>query len=293
MRGDGVREIVVVSGKGGTGKTTLTAALAVLLAPVCLADADVEAANLGLVFPGSLTEREEFWGAPKPVVDRAACIACGRCLDVCRFGAIGARTPPVFDRVRCEGCGVCIDQCPVGAINEEVGVSGWVETVETSAGPLVQGELEPGEDLSGKLTTRVRQKARAAAERAGLDLVLVDGPPGTGCPAIASITGASRVIAVTEPTLTACADLERLFQLAGLFDLVPDVVINKADLNWSADAELRSLCSRWRAPIAASVVYDPSLLGWLQAGAPADELPSSLTGLETWVSMELMPRLER
>ncbi len=227
------RQIAVVSGKGGTGKTTITATLAVMAAPLVLADADVEAANLGLVFGAQQTETVPFPGLPRPAVDPATCTGCGVCVDLCRFEAIAPIDvdSPVadIDLLACEGCGVCVDACPVGAIVEVPSQAGELFVGRSPLGPLVSAELGPGEDLSGRLTTLVRQRAVQEAERVGTDLILIDGPPGTGCPTIATITGADALIAVTEPTAAGTADLLRLLDLAGRFELIPAIIINNID----------------------------------------------------------------
>lgn len=279
------RQIAVVSGKGGTGKTTVTASLAILSAPLVLADADVEASNLSLVFPGELRAVEPFPGMPLAVIDQARCTACGICVEVCRFDAVSVLDPavdiPTIDSLACEGCGVCVDACPAGAIIEEPSLAGELFVNQSRLGVVVSARLEPGEDLSGRLTTLVRQRAMAEAETEHIDLVLIDGPPGTGCPTIATIAGVDALIAVTEPTGAGTADLLRLTELAGRFDLVPDVIINKADLSSSGAAALEAECGRLGIKILAKLPFVSGLPRWLEKGAQLEELPEALQPLRS------------
>lgn len=274
----GAREVAVASGKGGTGKTTVVVALALMSAPLVLADADVEAANLELVFPGQREVEESFFGFPRAAIEPTRCTECGLCSELCRFGAVVC-SPPYIDTVLCEGCGVCIDYCPAQAIKEVPVQAGTLFVTRTALGPLVSAELRPGQDLSGRLTTQVRQRAREQAERYGYDLVLVDGPPGTGCPAIATITGVDKLIAVTEPTAAGVRDLERLIDLASRFQLVPEVVINKYDISLEGASLLEQECKRRDVPIVARIPFIEGLAQWLSWGAPPAEMPVGLDPL--------------
>ena len=277
------RQIAVVSGKGGTGKTTIAATLAAMVAPLVLADADVEAANLGLVFGVKQTEAEAFPGLPLAVVDPAACTGCGVCVELCRFGAIAPidLDNPVadIDLLACEGCGVCVDNCPVDAIAGVPAQAGVLFVGRSSLGPMVSAELEPGQDLSGRLTTLVRQRAVKEAEEAGLDLILIDGPPGTGCPTIATITGVDALIAVAEPTAAGTADLIRLMDLAGRFDLIPSVIINKIDLSPQGAAVIEAACADRGAHVIARIPFIEGVSRWLEDGAPLQRLPEALQPL--------------
>ena len=215
-----LRELVVLSGKGGTGKTSLTASFAVLARHRVIADCDVDAADLHLVLAPRLRERHEFRSGDLALIRPDDCTACGDCLALCRFDAIqngadgdagaGFRVDPLA----CEGCGVCARFCPVGAIELHERVCGEWMVSDTRCGPLVHARLAIGSGSSGKLVSTVRQAARRLAEERGDALVIVDGPPGIGCPAIAAVTGASRLLAVTEPTVSGVHDLDRLLALA-------------------------------------------------------------------------------
>ncbi len=233
-----MKELVVISGKGGTGKTSLTAAFAALVPNAVLADADVDAADLHLLLAPEVRRREEFRSGHAAAIRAADCVGCGRCAALCRFEAVvpasrpgdGARTFAV-DPGACEGCGVCIWNCPVRAIDFPEQVCGdWFVSV-TRFGPLVHARLHPGAENSGKLVSLVREQARATAKQERRDLVIVDGPPGTGCPVIAALTNATGVLIVTEPTVSGAHDLARVLELANHFKIPAAVCINKWDLN--------------------------------------------------------------
>jgi len=233
-----VKELVVISGKGGTGKTSLTASFAALARNAVVADGDVDAADLHLLLAPDVRRREEFRSGHAAVVRADDCVGCGRCAALCRFEAIAPATRPgdgarVFavDPSACEGCGVCVWNCPVRAIDFPEQVCGEWFVSGTRFGPLVHARLHPGAENSGKLVSLVREQARATAQQERRDLVIVDGPPGTGCPVIAALTGAAGVLIVTEPTVSGAHDLARVLELANHFKIPAAVCINKWDLN--------------------------------------------------------------
>lgn len=233
-----MKTVVVLSGKGGTGKTSVTASLAMFEArsgaSLVIADADVDASNLPLLLQPGVIESHPFIGGEIAVVDAAACSAHGACVTNCRFDAIhlaDAHGPARIDAAACEGCAVCTLVCPEEAISMVPRRAGTWSTGESRFGPMAYAELGPGGENSGKLVTQVRQAATSLARERGAGLVLVDGPPGTGCAVIAAMTGADLVVAVTEPTPSARSDLERLLKLARSFRCPAGVVFNKADLN--------------------------------------------------------------
>ena len=264
-----MQRIVFASGKGGTGKTTLTALTARLLgdggAEVALADCDVEAANLPIAFGARAYSSEPFTGGLKAVIDADACTGCGACAPVCRFDALDpdadyyrTRTYAV-DPWACEGCGACVPACPSGAITMRQTQAGEVIAAEASIGPLVYGRLAPGEDLSGKLVTEVRRRADEVAVGRGIERMWIDGPPGVGCPAIAAITGTDVVIGVTEPTLSGEHDLMRLVTLARRFRIPVAVVLNKADLSAAGAQRVRDRLAAEHLELIAEIPYDPEL----------------------------------
>jgi MinD superfamily P-loop ATPase len=294
---------VVASGKGGTGKTTLSALFARFAAeksPPVVADCDVEASNLPLALGADIARREPFPGLDKAVVDEDLCIGCDACRESCRFDAISTSFDGTarIDEWSCEGCGACLPTCPEGAIAMEPRQAGELVSGRSSTGPIVFGRLRPGQDLSGKLVTAVRERAEAVAEEAGAELVLVDGPPGIGCPVIASISGADELVAVAEPSLSGEHDLRRLVALARQLRVPVSVVLNKADLSPGAAERLRETCRDEGLSMIGEVPFDEELPAALEqmaageAGAPADESPGGRAAREIWKRLREVERTE-
>jgi MinD superfamily P-loop ATPase len=279
-----MRTLVVASGKGGTGKTTMSAVLIRVAArtrQVAVADCDVEASNLPLALRAQVVSRTPFAGNPRTVVDGDVCEGCGDCLDRCRFGALSLSDEGVatIDPWLCESCGACAQACDTGAIGFEPQQAGEILVGDGPVGPIVFGRLRPGEDLSGKLVTSVRERVGELAGERGAGLVFVDGPPGVGCPAISSITGAHGVLAVTEPTLSGEHDLRRLVALARQLRVPVKVVLNKADLSASGADRIRAACRDLDVELVGEVAFDTELPAALEAVAQGDVPPSSLDGL--------------
>jgi len=257
-----MRQVVVISGKGGTGKTSILASLAHLAAsthPVITADCDVEAPDLALLLPGQDIRTEEFWSGRRARIDVGSCTQCGLCVDHCRSGAIRIEQPPVVDPLACEGCGVCALVCPVDAVtfaDNQAGV--WMER-RTAVGPLIHAALGIAQDNSGKLVAQVREEARAVAERDDVDLILVDGPPGIGCPVHASVTGCDLAVVVTEPTPSGEHDLERVLELLDHFRVPAAVLINKHDLSPQLTTRVETLARRADVAVVGRLPFTPEV----------------------------------
>jgi len=255
-----MKELVVISGKGGTGKTSVTASLAVMAGRSVIADCDVDAADLHLVLKPETVIRRDFFSGREAVIRPAVCTGCGVCREVCRFEAVD-KAGDVFriDRASCEGCGVCVWNCPEKAIDFNERLCGeWVVS-KTDCGPMVHARLGTAAENSGKLVATVRREARRIAERENIPLVLVDGPPGIGCPVIATVTGASHVLVVTEPTVAGEHDLERVLALARHFGVPASIAVNKWDLNPGMTERIEEEARRLGALPIGRIRYDPGV----------------------------------
>jgi MinD superfamily P-loop ATPase len=254
-----MKQLTVISGKGGTGKTVLAASFAVLAKHKVMADSDVDASNLHLLLHPRIKQAHQFKGGVKAILDRERCTGCGKCLEVCRFDAIREEEGQgmvIFDPVACEGCQVCALICPTEAIRMEENVSGEWYVSETDYGPMVHARLGVAQENSGKLVTLVRKNARDIAQRNGFELIIVDGPPGIGCPVIASITGVDLVVAVTEPTVSAISDLKRVLALTQHFNIRSTVLINKCDLNSENTEQIGDFCSQEGVAVVGRLPFD-------------------------------------
>jgi MinD superfamily P-loop ATPase len=261
-----MQELVVISGKGGTGKTSVLASFAVLASgSAVLADCDVDAADLHLVLTPTVRRRERFRCGHEAIIRQADCVQCGACLARCRFAAVRMRGAGAgesefsIDPTACEGCGVCVQACPVGAIDFPERCAGEWYVSDTRCGPMVHARLEPGGENSGKLVSLVREAARAMAVERGDGLVLTDGPPGVGCAVIAAITGATRALIVTEPTLSGAHDLRRVLELTAHFRLPVAVCVNKWDLNPDLTTQIEREALSAGGIVAGRVRYDPAV----------------------------------
>lgn len=257
-----MKEIVVISGKGGTGKTSLTASFALLAPNAVLADCDVDAADLHLLLAPQIQKRHEFWSGHEAVIDQKKCTSCGACLTLCRFGAvqetISARGDYSYhvDPTSCEGCGACVRFCPKKAVEFKERLCGEWMVSETRAGPMVHAKLGIAADNSGKLVSLVRQEAKDISEARGLETLLIDGPPGIGCPVIASVTGASAAVVVTEPTLSGEHDLLRTLELVNHFKIPAFVCINKWDICPEMTKQIEERANSFGAKVLGRIRYD-------------------------------------
>ncbi len=271
---DGFREITVISGKGGTGKTTITAAFAQLAESKVLADNDVDAADLHLLLRPTIRESHKFSGGMAATIDAEKCTACGLCAEACHFNAIRFDGPPNssyektwrIDEFSCEGCGLCPLVCPLQAISSETVVNGHWYVTTTDFGPMVHARLGIAEENSGKLVTTVRNHAAALTRDLKLKNILADGPPGTGCPVIASVTGTDLVLIITEPTVSGVHDLERVLRLTNHFSVPAYVIINKSDLNEKQALRIETMAKEYNSQVIARIPFDRFVNEALMAG---------------------------
>lgn len=251
-----MKELVILSGKGGTGKTSLTASFATLADGCLLCDADVDAADLHLLMQPTILKRADFQGGGVAVIDPRRCTGCGTCVDMCRWSAIGSDF--VVDEIGCEGCGVCVDFCPEQAIDFPVKTCGQWFISDTRFGPMVHARLGIAEENSGKLVTLVRQQAKLLAEKKGLELIITDGPPGVGCPVIASVGGATSVLLVAEPTVSGIHDMARAISLCQHFKVPVMVCINKHDLNLENSTVIERMAREQGLPVVGRIPFHPA-----------------------------------
>ncbi|MGB7919030.1 MAG: (4Fe-4S)-binding protein [Desulfobacterales bacterium] len=251
-----MHELIVISGKGGTGKTSLMAAFASLAENKVLCDADVDAADLHLILAPDILKREPFASGHTAVIEKKRCTECGLCRELCRWDAIGEDF--AVDAVACEGCGVCVHFCPEKAIDFPENTCGEWFVSETRFGPMVHARLGIAEENSGKLVALVRQEARKLAEARGVNLILTDGPPGVGCPVIASMGGASGVLIVAEPSVSGVHDMERVAQLAAHFNVPAMVCVNKFDINTEKSRLIEEFAGRRAMAFLGRVPFDPA-----------------------------------
>lgn len=291
-----MKQLVILSGKGGTGKTSLAAAFAHLAhagpssLKAVLADADVDAANLELVLHPERLETHDFTGGSVAVIDPQRCQGCGICEQVCRFDAI----QPVpggyqVDLIACDGCAACVYQCPEEAIHMRLQTAGRWYRSESRFGPLFHADLYPAQENSGKLVTLVKQNARLLALDTNSQAVIVDGPPGIGCPVIAAAAGVDLAVIVTEPTLAGVHDLKRILQTTMHFRILALVVINKADIYPQGTAEIRTICAELGIEVLGQVPFDPTVTEAMLNGEPVTAYqagaPSSQALVNIWQSV--------
>jgi len=271
-----MRELTVISGKGGTGKTSIVAAMASLAPSVVCADCDVDAADLHLLLAPETRERHDFDGGLTAAIDGSSCTACGICRDLCRFDAV-IEKDGIFtiDPHLCEGCGVCHDHCPEECITLEREMAGQWFVSDTRVGPMVHARLGIAQENSGKLVSRVRERAREIAGEKARDLVLIDGSPGIGCPVIASITGADQLLVVSEPTMSGLHDMERVLELAAGFRVPVAVCVNKYDLNLAMTQKIIERAEASGAASVGEIPFDRSVTAAMIAGRTLPEFGPS------------------
>ncbi len=267
-----MKQITIISGKGGTGKTTLVASFAALAENIVIADCDVDAPDLHLLLHPEIVTREEFKGLNVAAMDKEKCIECGICEASCRFKAISdTASGYAVDPTRCEGCGVCVFVCGSDAITLAERVSGYAFISKTKYGTMAHAQLNIAEEASGKLVTVVRNNAQRVAEEEGSDLILIDGSPGIGCPVIASLTGVDMALVITEPTMSGLHDLERILNVTRHFGIASVVCINKYDINEANSRKITEFCQEREVMIVRNIPYDPVVTEAMVAAMPVVE----------------------
>ncbi len=248
-----MKELVIISGKGGTGKTSIVASFATLAENKIMVDCDVDAADLHLILKPEVQKTTEFYSGKNAEIQSDVCIKCGKCIEVCRFDAISADF--VVDEIKCEGCGTCYYQCPAGAIKFEQVKSGeWFDS-NTRFGKLIHAKLGIAEENSGKLVSEIKTYARYTARENNINLIIVDGSPGIGCPVIASISGAHLVVIVTEPTLSGIHDAKRVLELTKHFKIPSCICINKYDINPELTEKIKAFCNENDIELIGKIPY--------------------------------------
>ncbi len=273
-----MKEIVIISGKGGTGKTSIIAAFASLAEKKALCDADVDAADLHLIMDPDVKEHHDFESGHTAIIDQNKCTECDICRDLCKWSAISADF--VVDSIECEGCGVCWYFCPEEAIDFPLNTCGEWYLSETRFGPMAHARLGIAEENSGKLVSLIRQEGKKLAEESNLDLLLTDGPPGIGCPVIASLGGATAVLIVTEPTVSGRHDMERVVELADFFKIPAMVCVNKFDLNPNEGEAIEVFAKERNVDVIGRVPFDPAFTKAMVQGKTIVEFDSQSEGCE-------------
>ncbi len=286
-----MKQLVIISGKGGTGKTIISAAIAALAQNKVMADCDVDAANLYLLLQPEIQEIQPFTGGKKVRIDVVKCTRCRECVSVCRFDAVAEKEDEeiFIDPISCEGCGVCFYVCPAGAIKMENAVSGEWYVSKTKYGPFVHGRLGTGEENSGKLVAEVKKKAKEIAEQNNMDFVIIDGPPGIGCPVISSLSGTDLALVVAEPTLAGIHDMERVVQMAHHFYAQTACCINKYDINLQNSIEIENWCKKKFIPLLGKIPFDKEVTKSMVRGIPLTEYTnnSASKGIENmWQKLQ-------
>jgi len=284
-----MKELIVLSGKGGTGKTSIVGSLAALAKNKILTDCDVDAADLHLLLQPEAISTNEFWSGKTAVIDTKRCTECSLCIDICRYGAISNEYE--VDPISCEGCGFCFNVCPVNAIEMKENMAGHWFVSNTKYGTLVHAKLGIAQENSGKLVATVRQNARALAKDKNIDLIISDGPPGIGCPVISSLSGSNLALLVTEPTLSGIHDLERVIGTCQHFGVPAVVCINKYDINEENSRAIEDNCKRMKAEVISKIPFDNVVTEALVHGVPVVEYSDGKVSKEIaklWTQVEKM-----
>jgi len=268
-----MKQLAIISGKGGTGKTTLAGAFACLAKNKIMADCDVDAADLHLLLSPKILEEHDFFGMEKAFIKKDICISCGKCREICRFNAIGKTY--IVDKISCEGCAFCAKICPEKAVEMKKNQAGKWFVSETKFGLLVHAKLGIAEENSGKLVSVVRGKAKELAQEKGVDLVIVDGPPGIGCPVMASLSEIDFAVVVTEPTFSGLHDAKRVISAARHFKVEVGLLVNKSDLNPEITGKMKSYAKESNISFLGEIPFDKDVINALIAGKNVVETGNS------------------
>jgi MinD superfamily P-loop ATPase len=273
-----MKQIITISGKGGTGKTVITAAFAALAKDACFTDCDVDAADLNLLLKPDIKERHNFQSGKIAVIDKIKCTQCNQCLEICRFDAISEDL--VIDSISCEGCAFCSWICPESAIEMKESISGEWFVSETRFGPMVHAKLGIAEENSGKLVALLRQKAKEIAQKRNCDWVIVDGAPGIGCPVIASLSEIDYALVVTEPTLSGLHDADRVIGVTKHFRIPTKLIVNKYDLNIDMTQKIEEYCKTNEIELIGKISFDDSVVKAMVDGLTVTEYTNGKTKQE-------------
>lgn len=282
-----MREILVISGKGGTGKTSLTAAFAHLAADHVICDLDVDAPDLHILLAPEKRQSDEFYSGFEAAIEPDKCEACGTCVQMCQFDAIQSGEPcPGIDPLKCEGCKVCVQFCPADAIAFTSKHCGTWYVSGTRFGPMVHAQLFPAEENSGRLVALLRKEAKAIAKQQDKRLILADGTPGIGCPVISALSGVHLAVVVTEPTMSGLHDMERITSLCDHFKIPVAVIINKYDLNHEMTGRIEETCRQKGLQLVARLPHDPDFIYAMVQGKTITEFSDGYTAQQIKAAWE-------
>lgn len=267
-----MKQLLILSGKGGTGKTTVAGALIKLSQARAYADCDVDAPNLHLSMAQTgAAERLDYYGMPKAQIDAEICIGCGKCEENCRFDAIIRENGYVVDSFSCEGCGVCEAVCPVNAVSMNPAIAGEQMLYRAASSVFSTAQLKMGSGTSGKLVTEVKKRMLSSL-LPETELAIIDGSPGIGCPVIASLSGVSMVLIVAEPSVSGISDMGRIIRTAEIFHTPLCVCVNKADVNYELTRQIERFCEEKHIPFVGTIPYDPQAVTAINSGKTIVEI---------------------
>jgi len=289
-----MKQIVIISGKGGTGKTVITASFAALAENKVMADCDVDAADLHLLLNPTIEQRQEFKSGKTAVINKNKCNECGLCQKLCRFEAI--KKDFTVDSVSCEGCAFCSFACPQGAIEMRENIAGEWFSSQTRFGPMIHAKLGIAEENSGKLVSLVRKKAKEKAESIDADWIIIDGSPGIGCPVIASLSGVDCALVVTEPTLSGLHDASRVIDMSRHFKIPVLLVVNKYDLNIDMSKKIEEYCNKEGVPFIGKIGFDKTIIEAMVQGKTIIEysdgkITEEIKGIWDHLQKEINPKI--